>query len=375
MPIEIAGLVLNSFFKSLDFFRKTFRTPWQKVYGLYCRSKDWLPSVPFRIWLFFACARHRRRAVLICRFGAMGDLICTLPVCEVVRQRHPKSLLVFVTAKQYHKLLLLSNAVDAVYGSKFWKYPYVFPKKFNVFGLVEAIYRPQTKDEQDSAKVAELHLVDDLARSCGFTVKNIQPRLYPTVSFIKQTLDKLHLSRESIGQRPLIVINVGPTWPIKMWNLEKWQNLVDAIKDQCNAVVVQLSAPKSLGVLQFHGLSGVRPLFDVKETEEIVALIAAADLLVAIDSGPIHIAGAVGTPVVGIFGPTNPIFYLPQDSPSVGLFKQVPCQFCHNKNPIGHSFTNCPHDIQCMKQIEVDVVLKAVNQMLKVLQKDKTSRG
>jgi ADP-heptose:LPS heptosyltransferase len=348
----------------LEFFRKTLRAPWQKVYGFYCRTNNWMPSLPFRVWLVFVCAWRWRRAVLVCRFGAMGDLICTLPVCEVVRQNHPESLLLFVTAKQYHKLLLLSNAVDAVYGSKYWKYPYLFPKNFNVFGLVEAIYRPETTDEQNRTIGADCHLVDDLAQSCGLTVTNRQPRLYPSASFIQQTLDKLHLSRESIGQRPLIVINIGPTWPVRMWALEKWQKLVDAMHTQCDAVVVQLSAPQSLGVHQFHGLSGARSLFDVKETEEIVALIAAADLLVAIDSGPIHIAGAVGTPVVGLFGPVNPNFRLPADSPAVGLFKEMPCLFCHNKTPIRHWVTGCPNDIQCMKQIEVDTVLNEVTAFL-----------
>jgi ADP-heptose:LPS heptosyltransferase len=349
---------------NVSVLRRILRPFWRKIYGLYCRAKDELLAVPFRIWLVFFCARHRRCAVLICRFGAMGDLVCSLPICEVVRKKHPKSLLIFVTAKQYKNLLLLSNAVDAIYGSKYWQYPYIFPKEFQMLGLVEAVYRPQTTDEQNRTNGADCHLVDDLAQSCGLTVTNRQPRLYPTDSFIQQTLDKLHLSREWIGLRPLIVINVGPTWPIRMWSLDKWQKLVDAIHIQCDALVVQLSAPQSLGVHQFHGLSGVRFLFDVKETEEIVALIAAADLLVAIDSGPIHIAGAVGTPVVGLFGPVNPKFRLPADSPAVGLFKEIPCLFCHNKTPIRHWVTGCPHDIQCMKQIEVDTILNEVTAFL-----------
>jgi ADP-heptose:LPS heptosyltransferase len=87
-------------------------------------------------------------------------------------------------------------------------------------------------------------------------------------------------------------------------------------------------------------------------------------LIISIDSGPIHVAGAVGTPVVGLFGAVNPLYRLPPASAAVGLVTDVPCLFCHHRTPIEHWRTGCPHDIRCMKLLEPEAVFNAVVEML-----------
>jgi ADP-heptose:LPS heptosyltransferase len=83
-----------------------------------------------------------------------------------------------------------------------------------------------------------------------------------------------------------------------------------------------------------------------------------------VDSGPTHISGAVGVPLVGLYGALKPEFFMPRFSPAVGLFADVPCLFCNHTSPIGHWQSGCPNDIRCMKELDVQPVFLAVKSML-----------
>jgi len=69
-------------------------------------------------------------------------------------------------------------------------------------------------------------------------------------------------------------------------------------------------------------------------------------------------------PVVGLYGAVNPRYRLPPDSPATGVFSNVRCLFCHHASPRGHWQTGCPHDICCMKELDVPTVFQAVKNML-----------
>ena len=249
---------------------------------------------------------------------------------------HPGRLLVYVTSADYKKLVLLSRAADSVFGVS-WLYgtPWNYPG--HLFGLVEKVYVPQTTDERSPDTGAQIHLVDDLAASCGLTIpdSNRQPRLFPSPELIKKIQAGCGLAEAVAAKQMIIGINCGRTWPVRMWDAAKWQKLVDLIHAGQDAVILQFgltNGPED----EYEHLRNVRLLTNRLKSDELVALIAGCHLIVSIDSGPVHIAGAVGTPVVGLFGAVNPLFRLPPDSPSSGLFSDVPCLFCHHTTPRGH---------------------------------------
>jgi ADP-heptose:LPS heptosyltransferase len=238
------------------------------------------------------------------------------------------------------------------------------PDNFNLLGVVDTIYNPKTTDERLKTSGATCHLVDDLAGSCGFTVTARQPRLYPSSSLVKKTRIVFGLAEDAIGARSIIGINPGPSWPVRMWDASKWQRLINKIHSEYDAVIIQFGTNKGDGSSEYDSLTGVKSLANRLTSQEIVALIAICDLIIAIDSGPVHVAGTVGTPVVGLFGPVNPRYRLPTDSPAVGLFGEVPCLFCHHKTPLGHWHTGCPNNISCMKKLDEQTVFEAVKSML-----------
>jgi len=331
-------------------------------------GRAWLDRLLFPIWLIFQCAVHRQKAIVVWRLASLGDIICTLPLLRELRRRHPDRLFVFITLRGFENLLRLSNEVDLVYEIT---YDYAKPSWIRSaagfsFGLVDQIHEPHTTDERTNSTEGPVgHLVDDLAGSCGLTLTDRQPHLHPPAELLRKTEAAYGLSDELAGGRLLIAINGGHTWPVREWDVAKWQQLIDRIHADYDATLLRFGFHLGPGVPdEYDNLTGVRPLISLLPLDDLVALIARCDLVVSIDSGPIHVAGAVGTPVVGLFGAVNPLYRLPPESPAVALVSEVPCLYCHHLTPIGHWKTNCPHDIRCMKQLEVEPVYQAIQEML-----------
>jgi ADP-heptose:LPS heptosyltransferase len=287
-------------------------------------------------------------------------------MCDEVRRRHPGKLIVFITAPLWQEVVVLSGLVDLVYASKWWRYPFTFPKSVKAFGLVDKIYNPLTTSERLSQTSGmACHLIEDLAASCGFTLTAARlPKLHPSIDLIETTRSAQGLHGRTSGQGLIIGINPGPNWPVKEWERSKWQKLIDRIHSNFDATILQFGINKDSGSSEYANLTGVTSLAGRLRGEELVALIAACDLIVSIDSGPVHIAGAVGTPVIGLFGPLDPALVLPRESAAIGLFANVPCLFCHNKTPVIHWITGCPNDIACMKKLDEETVFGAVESLL-----------
>lgn len=83
----------------------------------------------------------------------------------------------------------------------------------------------------------------------------------------------------------------------------------------------------------------------------LAAILSLASLLISNDSECLHLADALGRPVVALFGPTEPKVTGPLKSPAVALAKDVPCRPC--------SYAKCPYDHRCMQGITVGEVLSA----------------
>jgi heptosyltransferase-3 len=258
----------------------------------------------------------------------------------------------------------MSRCADLVYANKWWIYPFTMPTKLKFFGPVETIYNPQTTGERSRTTGTSRHLIDDLAESCGFALTTRQPKLYPSPGLIEMACTTYGLESKRSRKCLLIGINPGPNWRIKEWEVRKWQKLVNKIHSEYKAVIVQFGTNKGDGSSEYDSLTGVKSVAGRLNGAEIVALIASCDLIVSIDSGPVHVAGAVGTPVIGLFGPLNPNLILPPDLPVLGLFSDVPCLFCHNRTPVIHWFDGCPNDIACMKKLDEQTVFEAVKSML-----------
>lgn len=152
------------------------------------------------------------------------------------------------------------------------------------------------------------------------------------------------------GQGPLVALHPYATHPDKAWIPDSWTKLAAALRERgVRCCVIGQGTPSSLGpdMVDFTGKTSLR---------ESCALLAAADVLVTGDSGPMHLAGAVGTPVVALFGPTTREWgFFPEGPHDVVLEPDMPCRPCSL-----HGSRRCRETEGCMARLSPETVVAAV---------------
>ncbi len=162
-----------------------------------------------------------------------------------------------------------------------------------------------------------------------------------------------------IKKRPLIAINPSARWETKMWPMKRYAELTDTIGAKLKAQPLLIgSMEDEVRINELSSMTKSKPLNLSGKTSllQLAALLKKVDLLITNDSGPMHIAAAVGTPVVSIFGPTRPVRTGPYGNGHVVLQSGLPCIRCLKKR--------CD-DLKCMEAITVNDVLTAVKGILK----------
>jgi heptosyltransferase-1 len=257
------------------------------------------------------------RGILVVRLGAMGDIIHTLPAVAALKQNHPGSLLTWMVEPQWVPLLEGNPFVDRVlvlrrksFGGliETWRElrvaRYEFAVDFQgliksalsvaasradrIYGFDESQVRERIAAIFYSHKTvsASLHMVDrhlDLARACGTGLQPVQ-RVFPLPP------------GQPEGELPsgdFVLASPLAGWQSKQWPMEHYQRLSTRLKQELGIPLV-LNGPPDSSLPHRCGLAGL-----IHATRRAVAV-------VGVDSGPLHLAAALGKPGVAIFGPTDP---------------------------------------------------------------------
>ncbi|MFN2530500.1 MAG: lipopolysaccharide heptosyltransferase II [Pyrinomonadaceae bacterium] len=159
---------------------------------------------------------------------------------------------------------------------------------------------------------------------------------------------------------PLVAICPGSTNSrAKRWSAAAYANLADKLIATGKTTVVLIGAPSELDVTSEvidHMIEKPVVLTGKTSVKNITAVLDAAELLVTNDTGPAHIAAALGTPSVVIFGPTNPSTTRPFSSLAEIIHHPPECAPC--------MLRDCPIDHRCMTVITVDEVFDRAQAIL-----------
>jgi len=192
-------------------------------------------------------------------------------------------------------------------------------------------------------------------------MKTHKPQLFFPVreDETKETEQNL-LSLTRKESRLLITFHPGASYgPAKRWPVEFFISLGARLQKEKGALILitgtsaesnladQISSQLPESSIVLTGKTSVR---------QLASVLKLSHLFISNDSGPMHIANALKTPVVALFGPTNPMRTGPFQEPSVVLKKDVPCWPC--------SYRECPFDHRCMTQISPDEVFEACQNFL-----------
>jgi len=161
--------------------------------------------------------------------------------------------------------------------------------------------------------------------------------------------------------QPMVVLNPGASFgPAKCWLPERFAEVGDRLVEEHGAAIVVSCGPKEVDIAR--GVAGrmrhkATVLDDpILKLAPLKALTRQASLLVTNDTGPRHFANAFGTPVVTVFGPTDPQ-WTATDSPNErSLMVRVDCGPCMKRA--------CTLDHRCMKRINSDMVVKLATELL-----------
>jgi ADP-heptose:LPS heptosyltransferase len=218
--------------------------------------------------------------------------------------------------------------------------------------------------EPRGGRVHEVEFNLDALRRIGIPVVDSKP-LFPLGSGEIETAGRW-LSKNKIRSGKLAALHVWGSWPAKRWGLDAFARLGDALVRDRGFDVVLLWGPGEKRYAEtVRGLMRQPCILAPEMTlKGLGALLARCTLVVANDSGPMHISAAVGTPTVGIFGPTNWRLQGPYGGKNVPVFKMgLECLGC-NRLECG--------DLKCMETLGVEEVLKAVD---RVMRRKSVTRG
>ncbi len=213
------------------------------------------------------------------------------------------------------------------------------------------------------------HEVDyclELAQAAGATISpedriahlNVDPKA-------REEIEQL-LQQEGIQpDQRLIACHVSSNnGQSKRWPLPYWATLLDRLIREDGVAVVLTGAPNDLPIIEnMMRRMRTRPVNLAGKTSltQLAALLQRADLLISGDSGPMHIAGAVDTPLIAIHGPTDPALSGPVSPGATVLRSDIWCSPCYNATgPADCRF----YTTQCMKNITPTQVREIVHEKL-----------
>jgi heptosyltransferase-3 len=167
------------------------------------------------------------------------------------------------------------------------------------------------------------------------------------------------LPRSEYAGTMLVGLNTGGGWYTKRWSLERFAELAHRLVASYGARIVLPWGPgQKEEVEKVQSLAGRAVLIPPPTNlRQLGALLKRCTFVVSNDSGPMHIAAAVGTPVLGIYGPTNPDLQGPYGENHIIVREEgLDCLACN--------LTTCPIGHPCMVNLTVESVMHGVERLI-----------
>jgi heptosyltransferase III len=294
--------------------------------------------------------------ILIIATRQIGDVLCTTPLMRRARELWPGAVIdVLGYTKTMGMLVGNSDINEVIESSEHPKWPEykrlikrIFRKydlaivtqasdRAHIYGLLAASRRigvvPSSNQHAWWKKwtsafhiqmagadrhviVDRMRLIDGYARKIGLTPKEgeiHQPVLRPPQA------EPLPRDIQTFLVKPYLVIHSTPMWRYKQWPTVRWAQLIDALVKEGHQVVLTGSGGTSdrtlNGLIYSHLSESIRTaVLDVSgrlTLGQVTALLRGAQAYVGVDTSITHQAAAVGVPVVGLFGPTSPVYFGP----------------------------------------------------------------
>ena len=172
----------------------------------------------------------------------------------------------------------------------------------------------------------------------------------------ERTLDAAGRDRS----RPLVIVNPGAAYgPAKRWPADRFAALARLLQGRADADILVVGSAGERGIADAVASGCPRPAMNMAGAttlRQLIAFIGLGRLFVTNDTGPMHIADALGTPILAVFGPTDPAATGPGHARSAVLKADASCWPCLHRE--------CPTDHRCMTAISAEEAYEAGRRLL-----------
>ena len=325
--------------------------------------------------------------ILIVRLGALGDVVHAVPAAAALRKAFPGAGIDWLVDARHRGIVDLVTAIDraiplesptlagwtaALRVLRRTSYDVAIDLQglmksavlarasgaarvvgFSIWHLREKTARPFYSDAHDAEGGHVIRKNLRLLRALGVEDDEIR---FPLADVPSPALDSLR-ARIPAGRR-FALINAGAAWPNKRWPPDRFGALAAFLDDACGLTPVVVWGPgeQQLADGVIAASSNTAIAAPPTAVADLVALARASALVVSGDTGPLHLATAVGTPTVSIFGPTDPNRNGPYASADVVVSRFDACG-CHYDR-------RCHEPEWCIGDVTVAEVCAAVQRRL-----------
>jgi len=258
--------------------------------------------------------------------------------------------------RNFDLAILLQNAIEAAIITSLARIPLRAGYNSDGRGLLLTHAVRRTKAIK---KVHQVHYYLEMLTSLGF--RSAGPEVQITLgNDYHDTADRI-LADYGVTANELVVgMAPGASYgPAKMWFPDRYAAVADKLAADFGARIALFGSESDRArtdLVQQYTVHECLNIAGHTSLREAIALIARCDLFISNDSGLMHLAGALGIPLVAIFGSTNPATTSPVGTKSVVVHKKVSCSPCLKQV--------CPTDFRCMDIIETDDVYQVAKQLL-----------
>lgn len=326
--------------------------------------------------------------ILIVRLGALGDIVHTIPAAAALRAAMPAARIDWIVDKKHRELVDLVTVLDGVRSLEgptlgAWTtavrqlrtvgYDVALDFQglmksavlarasgarrvagFSIWHLREKTARP-FYSETDNAVSGEEHILRknlSLLRVVGIEATSVE---FPLAS---ATTSVVAAVRGAIGTGDFALLNPGATWPNKRWPADRFGELAAFLREirGMRSVVLWGPGEQDLARHVVSASAGAATIAPPTRVADVLELAREASLMVSGDTGPLHLAAAVRTPVVAIMGPTNPHRNGPWAADDVTVSRFEACG-CHYER-------RCHQQTWCLADLRVSEVSAAVQRRL-----------
>ena len=327
---------------------------------------------------------------LIVRLGALGDVIHGIPAVAALRRAYPDARIDWVVDPRYVELLALVDGLDAVIG--------LDPRTgagptLLLLRRLRADHYDVAVDLQGLLKSAILARAAGASRTLGFTGGHLRE---PAARFcysetvdpgdVAHVIDKslallgavgvtsrdrefpIRVPRTNVvaagdprrSGAPYALLNPGAAWPNKRWPPARFGALAASLRERAGLESLVLWGPgeEALAESVVAASQGAARRLPRTSIVEMLAIARSARLMVSGDTGPLHVAGAVGTPLVALFGPTRAERNGPWDPADLVVSRTATCVCPYERQ--------CRRATPCIDDIGVDEVMAACARRLAV---------